>query len=82
MGADEYAETPDSERAAKAIGAVERLLVELQKDGGMPIKISATKISRENFGSIADAAINKRASITAFGPIEKTTFLEMLNAAY
>jgi len=82
VGADEYAETPDSERAAKAIGAVERLLVELQKDGGMPIKISATKIARENFGSIADAAINKRASITAFGPIEKTTFLEMLNAAY
>lgn len=82
VGADKYAETPDSERAIKAIEAVESLLVELQKEGGVPIKISTTKIARELFGTIADAAVNKRASITAFGPIDKATFLEMLNQAY
>ena len=82
VGATEYAETPDSERAERAIASVEWLLSSLHASGNLPIKISETKINRELFGAIADEAINKRASITAFGPIGKEEFITMLNDAY
>ena len=82
VGATEYSETPDSERADRAIAAVEFLLTALQQTGNLPIKISETKIDREDFGKIADAALDKRASITAFGPIGKDEFIAMLNEAY
>ena len=82
VGATEYAETPDSERAERAIASVEWLLSSLHASGNLPIKISETKIDRELFGAIADEAINKRASITAFGPIGKEEFITMLNDAY
>ena len=82
VGAAEFAETPDSERADRAVAAVEEILAALHKSGNLPIKISGTKIQRESFGDIADAACNKRASITAFGPIAKEEFVAMLNEAY
>ena len=82
VGATEFAETPDSERGDRAVAAVEEILGALNKAGNLPIKISATKIQRESFGTIADAACNKRASITAFGPIAKEEFVAMLNEAY
>ena len=82
VGATEYAETPDSERAERAIASVEWLLSSLHASGNLPVKISETKINRELFGAIADEAINKRASITAFGPIGKEEFITMLNDAY
>lgn len=82
VGATEYAETPDSERAERAIASVEWLLSSLHASGNLPVKISETKIDRELFGAIADEAINKRASITAFGPIGKEEFITMLNDAY
>ena len=82
VGATEFAETPDSERGDRAVAAVEEILTALNKAGSLPIKISATKIQREAFGAIADAACNKRASITAFGPIAKEEFVAMLGEAY
>lgn len=82
VGAEEFAETPASERAEKAISSVEGLLEQLRELSGIPTKISETKIARELFGKIADAAVDKRASITANGPIEKDEFLSMLNQAY
>ena len=82
VGATEFAETPDSERADRAVAAVEEIFAALHKAGSLPIKISGTKIQREAFGAIADAACNKRASITAFGPIAKDEFISMLNEAY
>lgn len=81
-GADEYAETPASERADKAIEAVESMLSALGKVSGIPMKISKTSIDRECFGKVADSAADKRASITEKGPIGKAEFLEMLNQAY
>ena len=82
VGATEYAETPDSERADRAVASVEWLLSSLHSSGNLPTKISETKIEREQFGAIADEAANKRASITAFGPIGKDEFIAMLNDAY
>ena len=82
VGATEYAETPDSERAERAIASVEWLLSSLHASGNLPVKISETKINRELVGAIADEAINKRASITAFGPIGREEFITMLNDAY
>lgn len=82
VGAAEFAETPDSERGDRAIASVEWLLSSLHASGNLPVKISETKIEREQFGAIADAALNKRASITAFGPIGKDEFVSMLNEAY
>lgn len=77
-----YAETPESERAIKAIAAVENIMKELNKLGKLPTKITQTKITRETFGSIADAAAGKRSAITAFSPITKEEFIELLNDAY
>ena len=82
VGADKYAETPVSERAQNAISTVQGIIGALQEAAGISTKISETKITREEFGVIAEAAINKRASITAYGPIGKDEFLEMLNQAY
>ncbi len=82
VGATEYAETPESERADRAIKTMQDLLENLHKAGNIPTKISQTKITRESFGKIAEAAIEKRASITAFGPIGKDAFVKMLNEAY
>ncbi len=81
-GADKYADTPDSERADRAISAAEEILSELSEVSGIPTKISQTDIDRELFGKIADAATDKRASITESGPIGKAEFIEMLNQAY
>ena len=82
VGADEYAETPSSERADKAVSKVEELLAKLGEATGLATKISQTKITRETFGKIADAAVDKRASITANGPIGKDVFIDMLNRVY
>lgn len=82
VGATEYAETPDSERADRAIASVEWLLSSLHASGNLPTKISETKIERESFGAVAEEAVNKRASITAFGPIGKDEFIAMLNDSY
>ena len=81
-GADVFAETPASERAERAIASVQEILDKLHEYSGLATKISETKIRREDFGLIAEAATNKRASITAFGPLSKDEFLEMLNNAF
>lgn len=81
-GAEKYAETPDSERAEKAIAAIGETISLLGEKAGIPTKIAQTSIERELFGKIADAAAGKRASITAFGPIGREEFIEMLNQAY
>ena len=77
-----FAETPESERAIKAIATVEDILSALNKLAKLPTKITQTKITREAFGSIAEAAAGKRAAITAFTPITKEEFIELLNQAY
>ena len=77
-----FAETPDSERSIKAISTVEDILTNLNKLGKLPTKITQTKIARESFGNIAEAAAGKRSAITAFNPITKEEFIELLNDAY
>lgn len=81
-GANTYAETPDSERANKAIAEVASLIERLRKSANIPTKISETQITRESFGLIAEAASNRRSAITAFTPITKEDFLSVLNDAY
>ena len=81
-GTTVYAETPDSERAKRAITAIAELLERLRDTANIPTKISQTKISRECFGEIAQAAANKRSAITSFNPIGKKDFLKLLNEAY
>ena len=81
-GATEYAETPDSERAQAAISAIESLFEELREVTQIYTKISQTKIMREIFGTIAEAAANRRSAITAFSPITKDEFIALLNEAY
>ena len=77
-----YSETPDSERAQKAADAVRALSERLRSIAGIPTKLSQTKIQREAFGKIAEAAANKRAAITAFKPLSKEDFLTILNEAF
>lgn len=77
-----FSETPESERAQKAADAVLALIEKLRAIAGIPAKISQTKIARESFGKIAEAASNKRAAITAFKPLTKEDFLSILNDAY
>ena len=77
-----YAETPDSERAKRAITEIGELLERLREIAHIPTKISQTKITRESFGDIAEAAANKRSAITSFRPITKEDFLKILNDAY
>lgn len=81
-GATEYAETPDSERADRAIEEVGALLERLHEKCNLPTKISQTKIDRESFGKIAEAAANKRSAITSFSAITKEEFISLLSEAY
>lgn len=82
VGADEYAETPNAERTQRTISEVKNLLEKLREISNIPTKISQTKIQRESFGKIAEAASNTRAAIAAYSPITKEDFLALLNAAY
>ena len=81
-GANEYAETPDSERADAAIRAIAEIFDALREIVHVKTKISQTKIMRECFGAVAEAAANKRAAITAFSPITREEFIALLNEAY
>lgn len=82
VGADEYADTPNTERTQRTIKEIATLLEKLREISNIPTKISQTKINREDFGKIAEAASNTRAAIAAFDPITKDDFLALLNAAY
>ena len=82
VGADEYADTPNAERTQRTIKEIAKLLEKLRELSNIPTKISQTKIAREDFGKIAEAASNTRAAIAAFDPITKDDFLALLNAAY
>ena len=77
-----FAETPESERAQRAVDAVGAFAEKLRTLSGIPTKISQTKITRESFGDIAEAAAGKRAAITAYKPLSKEDFLTILNDAY
>ena len=81
-GIDKCGEIPQAERSAKCIEVVENLISSLHAASGMPEKIKETKISREIFGAIADAAQDKRAAITELRPIGQEEFLKILNEAY
>ena len=82
VGADEYAETPNSERTQRTIKEVELLLERIREQSNIPTKMSQTKIARESFGRVAECASNNRAAIAAFDPITKEDFIALLNAAY
>ena len=82
IGANEYAEVPDRERAGLAIAKVEEILERLQAATHIQTKIRNTKIMRESFGAIADAAAGRRAAITAFSPLSRDDFIALLNEAY
>jgi len=82
VGADEYAETPNSERTQRTIKEVATLLEKLRELSNIPTKISQTKITREEFGKIAQTAADTRAAIGAYNPTNREEFLELLNAAY
>jgi len=77
-----YAETPDSERAEKAIQSIASLLIRLNSLCNLPTKISQTNIQREQFGAIAEAASNKRSAITSIAPITREDFISLLNESY
>ena len=82
VGADEYAETPNSERVQRTIKETTELLERLREQSNVPTRLSQTRITREQFGKIAEAASNTRAAISAYEPITKEDFLALLNAAY
>jgi len=82
VGADEYAETPNSERTQRTIKEVAFMLEKLRELSNIPTKISQTKITREEFGIIAQTAADTRAAIGAYKPTNKDEFLALLNAAY
>ena len=81
-GETAYAETPDSERAARAISAVADLFEDLMKVSNIPTRLSMTSVQREMFGGIADAAANRRAAVMTIGTADKACFLQLLNDAY
>jgi len=81
-GVDKCGEIPQEERSAKAIEMVANLISNLHAACALPEKIKETKISRETFGAIADAAQDKRSAITEFRPIGQEEFLKLLNDAY
>ena len=82
VGPTAYAEMPDSERADKAIAEVERIIKELRAESNIPTKISETRMQRELFGAMAEAAAAKRAAISAATVAKKEDFLALLNEAY
>lgn len=62
-GADEYASTPAEERGKKAIAYVKKLLKKLNSLTGLPLKLSDAGVTREDFDTVAQAAINDGAII-------------------
>lgn len=79
---EKLSEIPESERKHKIIENIETLLSELKEVSGIPMKLGETKVQRETFGAIADAAQDKRSAIVELAPVGQETFLKLLNDAY
>ena len=79
---ESLADTPKSEYLQKTVENVEKLLLALKEKAGTPTSLRDTKVQRELFGAIADAAQDKRSAITELVPIGQDSFIKLLNEAY
>jgi len=79
---EKLSEIPESERKHKVVENIEALIEDLREAGGIPVRLSETKVQRETFGAISDAAQDKRSAIAELAPIGQETFLKLLNDAF
>lgn len=81
-GEDVYTSTPKEERANKAIEYVENILKELNKLSGLPTTLSDANVKKEDFGKIAEKALNDGAIIVNPKHVSYDDVIEILEQAW
>ena len=81
-GEDVYTSTPKEERADKAIEYIEKLLKELNKLSGLPTTLSDANVKKEDFGKIAEKALNDGAIIVNPKHVSYDDVIEILEQAW
>ena len=81
-GEETFINTPREERAEKVIETIEKLLNELNKEAGLPIKLSDVNVKKEDFEEIAKKALNDGAIIVNPKEAKKEDIIQILNNAF
>ena len=81
-GEEVYVNTPKAERADKAIDCVENLLKELNRIAGLPTKLLDVNVKKEDFGQIAEKALNDGAMIVNPKHVSYNDVIEILEKAW
>lgn len=81
-GAAVFASTKPSERPAKAVEAVRELAKSLAGVSGLPTRLSETRVTREQFGAVARAAVNDGAMIVNPVHADENDVIAILERAF
>lgn len=81
-GAEVYAQTPQKERAKKAIGEIVLMNHKLNKLTGMPIKLSEAGVKKEQLQSIAETALDDGAMLPNPKELDMDDVMNILNEAF
>lgn len=81
-GEETFINTPREERAEKVIETVEKLLQELNKETGLPIRLSDVNVKKEDFEEIAKKALNDGAIIVNPKEAKEEDIIKILNDAF
>lgn len=81
-GEEVYINTPREERAEKVIEVIVEMLQELNKEAGLPIKLSDANVKKEDFEEIAKKALNDGAIIVNPKAAQKKDIIGILKKAF
>ena len=81
-GEETFVNTPREERAEKVIEVIEKMLIELNKETGLPIKLSDANVKKEDFEEIAKKALNDGAIIVNPKEAKEEDIIKILNNAF
>ena len=81
-GEETFINTPREERAEKVIETIEKLLNKLNKEAGLPTKLSDVNVKKEDFEEIAKKALNDGAIIVNPKDAKKEDIIQILNNAF
>jgi alcohol dehydrogenase len=81
-GAEKFAETSPEDRALMAVDSVVGILGDLQFIAGIPVKLSAIGIKREQFPEIIDKTMHNSAVLNSAGAVSREDIESILEAAF
>ena len=81
-GPDIYSQTPKKERGKRCIEEVRHYIMDLNQMSGLPIRLRDVGVKKEDFGKIANTALNDGASLTNPVQVSYDRIIKILDKAY